>query len=156
MAPKGQRAGYYEKGLTYAERLLQEQPQGVAGHYWQAMNLCGLADVGGRFQGFRLLPKIIAALQQTVALDETYDQAGAHRVLGRIYYEAPGRPISVGDLDKSRRHLTAAARLAPDNSSNHLYLAETLLKMDHKTQAREELEKVLEARRLLAELDSGK
>lgn len=172
MAPEPQRADYYDQGLTYAERLLQEQPRGAAGHYWKAMNLCGQAEIGGRLQGFRLLPQIITELQQTLALEETYDQAGAHRVLGRIYFEAPGRPFSVGDLEKSLRHLTAAARLAPDNSTNHLYLAETLLKMDHKPQARQELEKVLqarqhairpqnlaedqqEARRLLAELNSG-
>jgi predicted Zn-dependent protease len=173
LAPQRQRAGYYNRGLAYADRLVQEQPLGVAGHYWQALNRCGLADVGSRFQGFRLLPKIIAALQQSLALDETYDQAGAHRVLGRIYYEAPGRPFSVGDLEKSRRHLAAAVRLAPDNSTNHLYLAETLLKMGYKTQARQELKQVLqarthavrpqglaedqrEARRLLAELDRSK
>lgn len=147
LAPKGQEAGYYDQGLAYAERLLTAQPGGVAGHYWKALNMCGLAEVGSRFQGFRLLPKILTELKQSLALDETYDQAGAHRVLGRIYFEAPGRPVSVGDLDKSRRHLTAAVRLAPDNSTNHLYLAETLLQMDHKTQAREELQKVLQSRR---------
>jgi tetratricopeptide (TPR) repeat protein len=147
LAPSGQQAGYYDQGLAYAETLLKAQPGGVAGHYWKALNMCGLADVGSRFQGFRLLPKIIAALQQSLALDEAYDQAGAHRVLGRIYFEAPGRPFSVGDLDESRRQLSAAVRLAPDNSTNHLYLAETLLKMGHQTQARAELQKVLQARR---------
>ncbi|HEY9074839.1 MAG TPA: hypothetical protein VIN67_11970, partial [Desulfobaccales bacterium] len=144
LAPKEQRAGYYEKGLTYAERLLTEQPSGVAGHYWKALNLCGLADVGGRFHGLRLLPRILEELKESLALDETYDQAGAHRVLGRIYYEAPGWPISVGDRMKSLEHLTAAVRLAPDNSTNHLYLAETLLDLKKPVQAKEELEKVLQ------------
>jgi tetratricopeptide (TPR) repeat protein len=172
LAPNDQRARFYEKGLSYAERLLQEEPHGVAGHYWKAMNMCGLADVGGRLRGFRLLPHIIKELQESLALDEAYDQAGAHRVLGRIYYEAPAWPFSVGDPNKSLQHLTAAARLAPENSTNHLYLAETLLKMGNKAQARDELEKVLqpgqnalhpqawmedrrEARRLLEEIKKG-
>jgi tetratricopeptide (TPR) repeat protein len=145
LAPKGQRTGYYDQGLAYADRLLKEQPGGVAGHYWKALNLCGLADAGGRLQGFKLLPRIVEELQKSLARNEAFDQAGAHRVLGRIYFEAPAWPFSVGDRKKSLQHLTAAARLAPDNSTNHLYLAETLLAMGSRTQALEELAKVLQA-----------
>ena len=65
------------------------------------MNLSGLADVGTRMQGFKLLPKIMEELKRVLALDETYDDAGAHRVIGRIYFEAPAWPISVGDKQKS-------------------------------------------------------
>ena len=137
------------------------------------MNLSGQADVGTRMEGFKLLPKIMDELKRVLALDETYDQAGVHRVLGRIYFEAPAWPISVGDKKKSLSHLTTAVRLAPGNSTNHLYLAETLLDMGEKDQAREELQKVLqdgqnalhpkaleedrrEARRLLEEMKKEK
>ncbi|MDP3183529.1 MAG: tetratricopeptide repeat protein [Desulfobaccales bacterium] len=139
------RQGFYAKGRTYAEMLLKEQPAGVPGHYWLALNLCGLADVGGAFQGRELLPTILEELQRSLTIDETYDQAGAHRVLGRIYFEAPGRPLSVGDLNKSLQHLTAAVRLAPENSTNHLYLAETLLRLGNPDQARQQLEQTLKA-----------
>ena len=145
-ADDASRAGYYEKGLTYAEKLLAQQPDEAAGHYWKALNLSGLADVN-RLRGFKLLPQIMDELERSLVLDETYDQAGAHRVLGRIYFEAPGWPVSVGNREKSLEQLTAAVRLAPDNSTNHLYLAETLLAMRSNPQAREELEKVLQARR---------
>jgi tetratricopeptide (TPR) repeat protein len=144
LAPKDQRAGYYEKGLAYAEKLLAQEPAGVAGHYWKALNLSGLADVGSKIQGFKLLPKIMDELKRALALDETYDQAGTHRVLGRIYFEAPSWPISVGDKKKSLQHLETAVRLAPNHSTNHLYLAETLLDLGKKDQARPELEKVLQ------------
>ena len=170
LAPQDQRRGYYEKGLKYAEQLLKEKPAGVEGPYWQALNLCGLADTGGKLQGRKLLPRILEELKRAVALDETYDQAGAHRVLGRIYYQAPRPPFSVGDLQKSLEHLSAAVRLAPANSTNHLYLAQTLLRLKQPAQARQELERVIsatkhaihpqglqddhrEARRLLAEME---
>ncbi len=145
-ADDASRAGYYEKGLTYAEKLLAQQPDEAAGHYWKALNLSGLADVN-RLRGLKLLPQIMDELNRSLALDETYDQAGAHRVLGRIYFEAPGWPLSVGSRKKSLEQLTAAVRLAPDNSTNHLYLAETLLAMGEKAQARGELEQALQARR---------
>jgi len=171
-APKSQSMGYYGKGQSYAETLIREEPNRVEGHYWLAMNLCGQADDGGKLLGRKLLPRILEELQRAVALDETYDQAGAHRVLGRIYYEAPGWPLSVGDNQKSLQHLKAAVRLAPATSTNHLYLAQTLLRLQDNPAAAEELAQVLkssraavkpqdleedrqEARRLLAEIQGG-
>ena len=172
LAPNQQSMGYYLKGQSYAETLIREEPNRVEGHYWLAMSLCGQADVGGKLLGRKLLPIILEELKRAVALDETYDQAGAHRVLGRIYYEAPGWPLSVGDMEKSRQHLQAAVRLAPATSTNHLYLAQTLLRLNEAGLARQELEQVVkssrgavkpqdleedrqEARRLLAEMEGG-
>ncbi len=142
-----QRQKYYEKGQTYAEMLLKEQPARVEGHYWLGMHLCGLADTGGAMQGRKLLPRIMEEMERARAIDETYDQAGSHRILGRIYCEAPAWPFSVGDLQKSLQHLTTAVRLAPENSTNHLYLAETLIKLKRQAQSRQELEQVIKAPR---------
>jgi tetratricopeptide (TPR) repeat protein len=144
IADTGQRRLYYEQGRQYAQTILQEYPQSAAGHYWLGLNLAGLADVN-RMQGMRLLPQILAALERAAAMEPGYDQAGAYRVLGRIYYEAPGRPISVGDVNKSLDLLKKATTLAPGNSTNHLYLAETLLKKGQADEARAELQKVLSA-----------
>jgi tetratricopeptide (TPR) repeat protein len=145
LAPKEPALGYYRRGEAYAETLIREEPGRVEGHYWLGLNLCGQADVGGKLLGRRLLPRLLEELKRAVVLDAAYDQAGAHRVLGRIYYEAPGWPLSVGDLDKSLAHLQAAVRLAPDNSTNHLYLAQTLTRLNQPELARQELEQVLKA-----------
>jgi len=172
LAPESQRMAYYQKGQSYAETLIREEPNRVEGHYWLAMNLCGQADAGGKLLGHRLLPRIMEELNRTVAMDAAYDQAGVHRVLGRIYYEAPGWPLSVGDLAKSRQHLEAAVHLSPATSTNHLYLAQTLSRLNEAGLARQELAQVLkstrgavkpqdleedrqEARRLLAETQGG-
>jgi tetratricopeptide (TPR) repeat protein len=168
VAPKKHGEGYYRKGKIYAETLIQEDPTQSAGHYWLALNLCGQADAAGYMVGRRLLPQIIKSLECSLALSETYDQAGAHRVLGRIYFQAPDWPMSVGDMKKSLEHLKAAVRLAPGNSTNRLYLAQTLARLHYRSLAHQELEMVLkctqyavkpqdleddkqEARRLLAD-----
>ncbi|MGQ9920663.1 MAG: TRAP transporter TatT component family protein [Desulfobacca sp.] len=140
----GQRRLYYEQGRQYAETMVQEFPASVAGHYWLGLNLAGLADVS-RLQALRLLPKIMAALERAAAIDPAYDQAGAYRVLGRIYFEAPGRPLSVGDINKSLVLLQKASQLAPANSTNYLYLGEALLKAGRPDDARRQFEKVLTA-----------
>jgi tetratricopeptide (TPR) repeat protein len=173
LSPKKYSDGFFRKGKIYAEMLIKEDPNRTEGHYWLAMNLCGQAEAGGLMTGRKLLPQIIEELERALVLDETYDQAGAHRVLGRIYFEAPGWPMSVGDLKKSLEHLQAAVRLAPDNSTNHLYLAQTLYRLNYPSLARQQLELVLtsrqhavktqdleedkqEARRLLSDMKSDK
>jgi tetratricopeptide (TPR) repeat protein len=168
IAPDKYSEGYYRKGKVYAETLIHEAPNLAAGHYWLALNLCGIAGVRGYMMGRRLLPQIIKELQRSLVLDPSYDQAGAHRILGRIYFEAPAWPMSVGDLHESLKHLQAAVRLAPANSTNHLFLAQTLARLHYRSLAEQQLEIVLkctqhaerpqgleadrqEARRLLAE-----
>lgn len=136
---------YFEKGKNYAELLLRESPGNVEGHYWLALNLAGLADVSRAREGLRLIPRIIQELQRAAAIDPNYNQAGPDRVLGRIYSLAPDWPISVGDLQKSLDHLRTAVKLAPQNSTNHLYLAETLLQAGLTEEATPELEKAINA-----------
>lgn len=147
LAENNERLRYYEQGQRYAEVLRQKYPEAVEGHYWLALHLCGLADVKRGLRSLRQLPRILQLLQRALAIDETYDQAGAHRVMGRIYYEAPGWPLSVGNLRKSLEHLTAAVRLAPETSTNHLFLAETLIRLNRPAQALVELERVLNSTR---------
>jgi tetratricopeptide (TPR) repeat protein len=169
LAPTKYSKGFYQKGRIYAETLIHEAPNRVEGHYWLALNLCGWADAGGYMMARRLLPQIVEELKKAAALDGAYNQAGPHRVLGRIYYEAPDWPMSVGDISKSLKHLQTAVRLAPENSTNHLFLAQTMYRLHYTSLAEQQLEQVLkctqyalapqtlqddqkEARRLLAEM----
>ena len=134
---------HFEKGRYYAELLSAEQPRRVEGHYWQALNLAGLAQSGRASRGLRLVPAIVEQLEVATTLDEAYDQAGPHRILGRVYCEAPPWPLSEGDLGKSLQHLRAAVELAPQNSTNHLYLAGTLTQLGKSDEAYTELQQVL-------------
>lgn len=143
--PPPRREVYLEKGRHYAELLLTEQPERVEGYYWSSLTLCGTAKTCGAGRALRMLPEIEARLERAAALDPAYDQAGPHRVLGRLYSEAPPWPISVGDLGKSLDHLRQAVRLAPKTSTNQLFLAETCLRLGRKDEALRALEAVLAA-----------
>ena len=138
---------YFDRGRHYAELLSREQPDRVEGHYWLGLNIAGLAKVGGAGRGLRLVPTIIEKLEVALVIDETYDQAGPHRTLGRIYCKAPCWPLSEGDINKSLEHLRAAVEIAPENSTNHLYLAETLIQLGKSGEAYRELERVFTSTR---------
>ncbi len=146
-SPKNQKLYYFEKGKGYGDTLAREQPAWADGHYWLALNLCGLAEFSGARRGLTLVPQIIEEMEHSLEVNPSYEQAGAHRVLGRIYYACPGWPLSVGDIHESLEHLSSAVALAPENSTNHLFLAETLLKLGKKEEARQELEQVFKASR---------
>jgi len=166
------RQPYFEKGQIYAKLLAQEEPGQPSGPYWLGLNLAGEAASKGIIGGRALIPEILQEFRRALSLDEYYDEAGPHRALGRLYYLVPGPPVGPGDLIKSLEHLTQAVRLAPENSSNHLFLAQTMMRLGRKEDARQELAKVLSAPRhalipkdlekdhrkaaqLLAELDSA-
>jgi len=140
---KSESERYFQKGRYYAEILSMEYPAKVEGHYWLGMNLAGLAEIGGAGRGLRLVPVIVDKMEVALGLDEAYDQGGPHRVLGRVRCQAPCWPLSEGDMEKSLEHLRTAVRIAPRNSTNHLFLAETLYKLGKTEEALLELQLVL-------------
>lgn len=64
-----------------------------------------------------------------LAIDERFDEAGGHRLLGRLHTLAPKIPFVTGwvSRDEAVSHLRRAVELAPRNPYNHLYLADALL-----------------------------
>ena len=134
---------YFEKGYYFAEILCRKYPLQVEGHYWLALNLCGLCDSNRAGYALVQIPQIVKRLEEALSIDETYDQAGPHRVLGRIRFEAPNWPISEGDLVAAVQHIRKATQIAPDNSTNHLYLAEALFDRGLRAEACRELERAI-------------
>ncbi len=146
LAPRNERLDWYRKGSSYAEALVKEDPERVEGYYWLALNLCGICDVGGAGRALSTIPQIVENLELAMALDQTYDQGGPLRVLGRIRCKAPPWPLSEGDIKQSLVLLRTAAKVAPDNSTNHLYLAETLMELGEAEEACRELDRAIESK----------
>jgi len=67
-----------------------------------------------------------------IALDDKYENAGGHRVLGRLHTEAPRIPLITGwvDRDVAISELERAVEAAPNDLRAHLFLTEALLKFD--------------------------
>jgi tetratricopeptide (TPR) repeat protein len=81
-----------------------------------------------------------------IALDERFETAGGHRVLGRLHTLAPKVPLVTGWVDRGKAvaELRRAVALAPDDPYNQLFLAEALL--EHQP------DKAAEARTILRRL----
>jgi len=87
-----------------------------------------------------------------IALDERYEDAAGHRILGRLHTLAPKVPFVTGWVDRGKAvsELRRAVALGPDNFDNHVFLAEALF--EHQPEKAAEARDIL--RRLLARAPS--
>jgi tetratricopeptide (TPR) repeat protein len=117
---------------------------------WAAVHWGLWGDVFGRLAAARqgVGDRVRRDAEILIALDERYEDAGGHRILGRLHTLAPRVPFFTGwvDRDKAVAELRRAVALGPDNLDNHLFLAEALL--EHQPARSAEAREIL--RRLLA------
>jgi tetratricopeptide (TPR) repeat protein len=132
----------YEKTGSCAEQALALDPSRAEAHYWHGLFLLRKAHKQGGIGAFFTVRKGIAELEQVRRTMPAYDHAGASRVLGLLYYLAPGW-TPFGSLTKSIAMEEEATRLAPDFSLNRLYLANAYKKQGDKEAAIREYQAIL-------------
>jgi tetratricopeptide (TPR) repeat protein len=121
---------------------------------WAAVHWGLWGDVFGRLAAARqgVGDRVKRYSEILVALDERYEDAAGHRILGRLHTLAPKVPFFTGwvDRDKAVSELRRAVALGPDNFDNHVFLAEALL--EHQPEKAGEARDIL--RRLLTRAPS--
>lgn len=85
--------------------------------------------------------------ETSVLLNETFDEAGGRRFLGRLHTEAPKIPLVTGWVDREQaiEQLDRACVLAPENRFNQLFLADALrrFRKDRRDEALDRLESLV-------------
>jgi tetratricopeptide (TPR) repeat protein len=116
-----------------AAKALAGVPYAPDIHLWAAVHWGLWGDAFGRLAAARqgVADKMQRYSEIVIALDERFEAAGGHRLLGRLHSEAPKIPLVTGWVDRAQAiaHLRRAVALAPDELYNQLFLAEALL--DH-------------------------
>jgi tetratricopeptide (TPR) repeat protein len=105
-------------------------PEAKPIYLWAAVHWGLWGDVFGRLAAARqgVGGRVKTYCEILIALDERYEDAGGHRVLGRLHTLAPKVPFFTGwvDRDKAVSELRRAVALGPANWDNDLFLAEAL------------------------------
>jgi len=138
-----QRRAQLERGVDAGRRAATMSPQRPEGHFWMAANMGALAESFGVRQGLRYRTPIKQALERVLMIDPGYQQGSADRALGRWYFKVPR--LFGGSNERSVEHLQRSLDYNPDSTVSHFFLAETLLDMNRRAEARAELQKVLDA-----------
>jgi len=100
-------------------------------YFWSAVHW----GLWGRYRGKMaaakegVAKKIRNFSEVVIAIDEEIEEAGGHRILGRLHSEAPKLPFFTGWVDRKTAvsELRRAIELAPEAPLTQLYLAEALL-----------------------------
>jgi len=146
----GGRAKLDAMSPAQAAKALAGAPEAAPVVLWAGVHWGLWGDAFGRIAAARqgAGDKVRRYAETGIALDETYDEAAGHRLLGRLHDLAPKIPFFTGwvDHDKAVTELRRAVALAPDNFLNHLYLAEAIL--DHQPAKSAEAQEIL--RKLIA------
>jgi tetratricopeptide (TPR) repeat protein len=131
-----------EAGMEAARAAITLDPKRPEGHFWLAANMGELAESYGLRAGIRYRKPIKQSLEEVLRLDPAFQAGSADRALGRWYFKVPG--LFGGSNEQSEAHLRKSLTYDPNSTASHFFLAETLLDMGRKADARAELQKVLE------------
>jgi tetratricopeptide (TPR) repeat protein len=141
--PAEERKGQLERGMEAARTAMSIEPQRPEGHFWLAATMGALAESFGLRAGLRYRKPIREELLLVLRLDPAFQQGSADRALGRWYYKVPG--LFGGSDRKAEEHLRRSLTYNPNSTASHYFLAEVLLEMGRKGEARTALQHVIDA-----------
>jgi uncharacterized membrane protein len=142
-APENARKAYLEGGIAAGRAAVAVEPNKPEGHFWVAANMGALAESFGMRQGLKYRGDIKDKLLTVLRLDPAFLQGSADRALGRWYYKVPG--LFGGSDRKSEEHLRKALTYNPRSTVTLYFLAETLMELGKKADAKSTLQQVLDA-----------
>lgn len=142
-APQSERRTFLEQGIDAGRKALAAQPNRPEGHFWLAANMGTLAESFGTRQGLKYRKPVREELETVLRIDPAFQQGSADRALGRWYFKVPR--LFGGGNKEAEAHLRAALRYNPNSTASHFFLAEVMLGDGRKSEARAELQQVIDA-----------
>ncbi len=131
-----------EKGKEYAERAIEEDPENARAHFWLGSIIGELGQEQGIMGSLASVDPMQEALEKAIELDP--DFAPAYDVLARLYRQAPGWPLSIGDDEEALKYSKKSVEVAPNNSTYLWRLYEIYRELDREEKAEEVLEEILD------------
>lgn len=131
---------FAESALRLANAAVVADPARPEGHYYHALAAGMLASADHDY-GLDAMKVMIEDGTRLVGIDEKWNYAAAHRLLGNFYHKSPGPPIGKGSDRKARQHLERAVEFAPEYPGNWIYLVELDVDEEDIERGREHLAK---------------
>ena len=132
-----------ERGIEAARLAIAARAAAPDGHFWLAANMGALADAHGLRQGIKYRGPIRAALEAALKADPSYLHGSPDRALGRWHFKVPR--LFGGNLTLSEDHLRTSLTYKPDSVITLLFLADTLIALDRRPEARATLQAAIDA-----------
>ncbi len=137
------RRAQLNRGIAAARRAVAAEPREPAGHFWLAANMGAMAETAGIRAGLRYRGEIKRELETVLAIAPSFQKGSADRALGRWYFKVPR--LFGGSLQKSLDHLQRSLTYDLGSVASLSFLADTLIEMGRREEARQALQQVLSA-----------
>jgi len=139
-----------DKALKIGEKGLKAYPESAGINYWMAALWAGWSKANGRIASSRknVAKKIKAYAERTIELDPLYCEGGGYRTLGRLHFKTPRIPfiLSWPRKKKALALLKKAVEAGPENLTNHLFYAESLIERGKRKEAEKEVKFIQKAK----------
>jgi len=87
----------FDKGEEYAEKAIQEDPDNYVAYFWKSANIGRWGQVKGILDSLFKADPMKKLLTKAIKINP--EHADSFYVLGELYDELPGFPISFGNMD---------------------------------------------------------
>jgi len=87
----------FTEGQGYAEKAIASDPQNDLGYFWKSANIGRWGQVKGVLNALSMARPMRDLLVKELSLNS--DRTDAYYVLGELYRELPGWPVSFGNVD---------------------------------------------------------
>ncbi|MCB1937476.1 MAG: hypothetical protein KDF59_16230 [Nitrosomonas sp.] len=126
----------FRESMSIADQALALNTSNSRALFWKAVAMGKIVEDGGILSALKMLRPMEQILLRVIELDELYENAGAHRALGRMYHLLPSFPIGFGNKQKAYTHLTRAHELFPNDLITRAFYADLLFDIGKKKDAR--------------------
>ncbi|HVP17945.1 MAG TPA: hypothetical protein VMU36_03050 [Spirochaetia bacterium] len=89
--------GYFVEGEGYSDKAIEADPYNDLGYFWKSANIGRWGQVKGVFNALSKAAPIRDLLLKVLSINP--ERSDAYFVLGQLYRELPGWPISFGNID---------------------------------------------------------
>lgn len=114
----------FYRGLEAAKKSTDIDPDNLEGNFWYGINLGRVASTKSDISQIKNIKEIVKSMERVLEKDPHFMAGGPYLVLGRVYLEAPGMPISIGDKEKALQYFKKALELDESYYETHYYLME--------------------------------
>jgi hypothetical protein len=126
------------EGIDAALYSIKLNPNNPEPHFWLASCYGSIVEASGLLEGFHYVGAILDEINAVIKLAPGFLDGAAYAVRARVYFKAPGWPLSVGDLNKSADDFVHAFKYATGkNRLVYRFYVEYLLQTGNLPKARE-------------------
>lgn len=131
--------------IEEARKLTEAEQDNAEAWIWSGIIKSSYAGVKGGLGALSAAKAAKADLEKAISLDGDAMEGSAYTSLGVLYLNVPGWPVAFGDEDEGVALLRKGLAIGPDAIDSNYFYAEYLFKSDKFDEARQYLQKALQA-----------